>query len=694
MTAIATADITMEFSLLTFQITVLGLLLVACLSAIALRRLHFPYTIGLVIIGLAIGFTSENVPGIEVLTGLNLSHESILFLFLPPLIFESALTLNARLLLRNITPVLVLATVGLLIAASIVSVLMVWLTPLSWEESLLFGALISATDPVAVIALFKELGVPNQLVVLVEGESLFNDATAIVTFNLIMAAAAMQTDNIALEGLQLFVSSFFGGILVGAILAWLASYLIIAAKRNPFIQGTLSAILAFGTFIVAEHYLHFSGVIAVLSAGVVTSWIISLRLRPESRQFLHELWEYLSFLTNSLIFLLVGLASAEVLQAVEERSVLLLALGVAIAAVLLSRAAVIFTLIPLINRIHTAPPIPPREQTILVWGGLRGAVGLALALSLENEMNDGQLLIALTLGVALFTLLIPGTTMGTLLNKLGFNKSSVVDRLEGAEAMITANQRALKELSRLSLEGEQYQMEIDDVSHQVRQALDQAQTQLHTVWNDMETEPVKRKEAVWLQALAIEKQGYRHLHDSGILSAAAFMRVDLGVSARQSEIAAGYLPPSLLEGRVLTTRIETAAVRFARRLLIVQRWRDRANLRQFSAMYQCDLAIAQVTHQVIKRLQTLHHSCHTDDKDLFKGCIQYYHDGNQAAQKRILHSAKRYPAAAHKFERRIAQQVAASGRESAISMLLNDGVISKTVAQTVCKQFDIPTPQD
>ena len=164
------------------------------------------------IIGLVLGFGAEAIPGLEMLTDLNLSHEAILFLFLPPLIFESALNLNARLLLRNITPVLVLATVGLLMATAVVSALMAWLTPLSWHESLLFGALISATDPVAVIALFKELGVPNQLVVLVEGESLYNAATAIVTFNLVLAAAAKETENLAVAGLREFISSFLGWI--------------------------------------------------------------------------------------------------------------------------------------------------------------------------------------------------------------------------------------------------------------------------------------------------------------------------------------------------------------------------------------------------------------------------------------------------------------------------------------------------
>lgn len=676
----------MDSSLLTFQMTVLGLLLVACLSAIALHRLHFPYTIGLVIVGLVLGFTSESIPGVAALTSLNLSHEAILFLFLPPLIFESALTLNSRLLLRNITPVLLLATVGLLIATAIASLLMVWLTPLGWREALLFGALISATDPVAVIALFKSLGVPEQLVVLVEGESLFNDATAIVTFNLIVAAAAMETDNLPIAALTSFSSSLFGGIFVGAMLAWATSYLLIAARRSPFIQGTLSAILAFGTFIVAEHYLHISGVIAVMSAGMVTSWMVSVRLRPQSRQFLHELWEYLSFVTNSLIFLLVGLATAQVLKEVTEIKPLVEALGVAIAAIFLARAVVVFTLIPLINRIHTAPPIGLGEQAILVWGGLRGAVGLALALSLENEVDDGRFLVALTLGVALFTLLVPGTTMAALLRRLGFGKSSVIDRLETAEALLSADDKALDALRDLSLAGKQYQMEIDQVTAQIEQARSEAEAQLESIWDDMKTDSSQRQQALWRQALTIEKQAYRQMHDSGILSATAFTRVSLGISARQSEIAVGHLPPMALSARILTTQIETRVRRWAKRWLPKKSWRDRVGMEQFSTLYECDLAIAQVSHQVIKRLQALPEHCRTHRT--FHDCMDYYHSGHQNAQARIVRSSQQYPAAAHRFERHIAERVAYSGREEAIATLLENGVISATVAKSVCQRFE------
>ena len=674
----------MEFSLITFQATLLGLLSIACLSAIALRRIHFPYTVGLVIVGLLIGFLGDRVQGVEILTRLNLSHDTILFIFLPPLIFESALNLNARLLLRNITPVLVLATVGLLMAMGIVAALMVWLTPLSWQEALLFGALISATDPVAVIALFKELGVPNQLVVLVEGESLFNDATAIVTFNLILAAAAMTTNNVVLEGLGLFLMSFLGGIAVGAAFAGAMSYLLVIAHRNPFIQGTLSAILAFATFIVAEHSLHVSGVIAVMSAGMITSWIVSVELSPDSRQFLNELWEFLSFLTNSLIFLLVGIQSAQVLREVSGMSPLFSALAVAIIAVIVSRTAVVFLLIPIVNRIHTAPAISRSEQSVLVWGGLRGAVGLALALSLERDTVDGQLLVALTLGVALFTLLVPGTTIGALLSRLNLNKSSVTDRLETAEAIITADRKALKALANLRLEGEQYQTEIEHVSYQIQQSLSEAEEQLAAIWDNMKTNASQRKRAIWLQALTIEQQGYHHLHDHGILSAAAFTRVNLGISARKSEIVANRLPPSPLRTRLLTTRIELAGTRMLKRLL-PDRWRDRAEIRQFSALYQCDLAIAQITLIVIKRLQSLPQCCQREGT--FEQCLAYYQKGHDEAQHRIIRNAEKYPKAAHKFERHIAMQVAATEREEAVDALLSDGVISQGTANRVCQHF-------
>ena len=197
--------------LLTIQIDLLLLLLIASLAAVILTRLQFPYTVGLVLLGLLLGGLADWFPALDVLNSLNLSHDLILFVFVPPLIFESAINLDGRLLLRNLTPVLTLAGPGLLISTAIVGAIVTWGTPLTLGQALLFGSLISATDPVAVIALFKELGAPKQLSILVEGESLFNDATAIVAFNIILAlvlsGAPLGGDTLLQGGI-----SFFDGL--------------------------------------------------------------------------------------------------------------------------------------------------------------------------------------------------------------------------------------------------------------------------------------------------------------------------------------------------------------------------------------------------------------------------------------------------------------------------------------------------
>lgn len=678
----------MEFPLLTFEITILGLLLVACLAAIGLKRIHFPYTVGLVIVGFLIRLVGDRVPEETLLVNLELSHDAILFLFLPPLVFESALNLNARLLMRNIGPVLTLAIPGLLIATGVVGAMMASLTSLSWTESLLFGALISATDPVAVVALFKELGVAQQLVVLMEGESLLNDATAIVIFNLILAAVTAPVDgSLITQGGREFFVSFFGGILVGVIAAWLASYLLSLAQRRPLIQSTFSLILAYGVFILAEHFLHISGVIAVVSAGLVTSWLISLQLKPETRSFLKEFWEYISFLANSLIFLLVGIATAKVLGEVDGMGALGLGLGVAIAAVFLSRAIVIFGLLPLTNRFHAAPTVNRPEQAILFWGGLRGAVALALALSLNPAQVSRDFVIALTLGVALFTLLIPGTTIGWLVRRLGLDKPTILDQIEQAEALSAAHQRALKALDHFHPIAGRHEGEIHAERQQSQQALDRASQQLNDLWQSLEKDLPMLNQAMWLQALMIEQKGYRRLHDQGFISEAALLRLEVGVSIRQDAVLAGQLPPPALAPTTLMTRLEYSLIKGLRQLLPTTRWRRQQSLKFSNEEYECDLAIAQISESVLDRLRELIYG-EKKAARLMAACLDFYTQASQTAQARLTDCAQRHSAAVQQFERRIAARVASLGREEAIANLVEAGAISESVAQTVCDQID------
>lgn len=271
---------------LTTEIDILVLLLVACLAAIAFKSVNFPYTVGLVIVGLVLSSLAGNFEVLEIVNTFKLSEELILFIFVPPLIFESALNMDSRLLLRNLPPVLVLAVPGLLISTAIVGTALAWLTPLSLGQALLFGSLISATDPVAVIALFKELGAPKQLTVLVEGESLFNDATAIVTFNIILATvtAGQLGGNDIKQGIIAFLVSFVGGITVGAIFGYLMRWTMNLAQNNSLVLATITTITAYAAFLIAEEIFEVSPVMAVVSAGLVIGWYKSNRLDAEAEQ--------------------------------------------------------------------------------------------------------------------------------------------------------------------------------------------------------------------------------------------------------------------------------------------------------------------------------------------------------------------------------------------------------------------------
>ena len=236
-----------EEGVVTTVVGIIGLLLIAAATAIGLKRARLPYTVGLVLVGLVLGGVAHRTPLLEPFQQLTLSPELILFVFLPTLIFESAFNLDFRLLSRNLAPVLTLAAPGLLISTAIVGGMVSWLTPLDLGPALLFGALISATDPVAVIALFKEVGAPKRLAILVEGESLFNDATAIVLFGIIFGVLQGGTLDAATvgDGVLEFAFVFLGGLVVGAAIGYIMIRSIALAEDEPLVEVALSTVVAY-----------------------------------------------------------------------------------------------------------------------------------------------------------------------------------------------------------------------------------------------------------------------------------------------------------------------------------------------------------------------------------------------------------------------------------------------------------------
>ncbi|MEJ2238905.1 MAG: cation:proton antiporter [Gemmatimonadales bacterium] len=416
-----------------------GLLTLAIISAGAFRKVPIPYTVLLVIIGMLFAEGEHVWPALEPLREFRLSPDLVFFILLPALIFESGFNLPARQLLKDLAPVLVLAVPALVISTLVVGVGLSFLG-MQLIIAMLFGALISATDPVAVIALFKELGAPERLTVLVEGESLLNDATAIVVFGILLAIAVggeslnwSSAEGIVIEFLWVFV----GGALVGAVIGLIASELLYHLRVPVSAVLTMSLVVAYGSFILAEHILHVSGVMAGATSAIALSGFGMTRLRHEASDAAMEFWEVIALICNSLLFLLIGLS--------VDIGALVSALVPAIITLLLllaARAAAVYTLIPLTTRLFALPRVSMSERLIMWWGGLKGGLAIAIVLSIPEQLPGRDVLVNITLAVVLITLLVNAPTIRPLMSWLGLDRLTEEEKLELRHALVSAREEA------------------------------------------------------------------------------------------------------------------------------------------------------------------------------------------------------------------------------------------------------------
>ena len=391
-----------------FTLENLGLLLLlASLVAMISRRLKLPYSVGLVAAGAALALLPA-APAVP------LTRDLIFNIFLPPLIFEAALQLRWSRFRAELPVTLTLAFIGVPIAAATVALGMHYLLEWSWLGSALFGALIAATDPVSVIATFKEQKVQPRLAMVVESESLLNDGAAAVGFALLVAiAAGAATGPGAVATALLWTVA--GGLAAGALVAG-AVLLLAGRTEDHLVEMTLTTIAAYGSFMLAEQF-HASGVLAALAAGLMVGnigWMGSIS--DEGRPNLLSFWEFLAFVANSLIFILIGLN-----QMNQPIDVLGKEAAVAIAVVLLGRALAVYPLSAAFARSKLA--LSPAYQHVLFWGGLRGALALALALAVPVGIAERDSIIALAFAVVAFSVFAQGLTMPLLLRRLGLMRS-------------------------------------------------------------------------------------------------------------------------------------------------------------------------------------------------------------------------------------------------------------------------------
>ncbi len=484
-------------SLPQWLLLVSALLALAVLLAVLAGRVRLPVTVVLAVVGFLAAWIGGFV-GFETPLRGEEFEEVVVFLFLPVLIFEAALGLSTRAFLRNLGPILVLAIPALLISAALVGITLYFVLGTPLAAALLFGALISATDPVAVVAVFRELGVPKRLLTLVEGESLLNDGVAIVLFEILLVAA-LGGEISAAEGLIDFFGVFFGGAAIGAVVGLAAALVLPWLDRLG--AAALSVAVAYGGFVLADEVLGFSGVMATVASGLVLGGLAPSRASEPVREVWHQMWESLGYIANALLFLLIGLA-------IDPELIVgnLGAISLAIVVAVLARALAVVPLVSALERFARIPPVGMRNEAVLIWGGLRGGVALALALALPEELPQREGFIAMTGGVVLATLLLNATTIGALVRRLGLDEPSKAERFLAGGARLSGVEAARERLEELGIEDPVVVSELEAAERSAREEL-----------GCIELTDEEELEVVTRRGLFVERETYQHLSDAGLL---------------------------------------------------------------------------------------------------------------------------------------------------------------------------------
>ncbi|CAE7593740.1 apnhaP [Symbiodinium microadriaticum] len=657
-------------------------------------RLHIPYTVLLAIAGgivgtLAIALGEPSATGdphssagfftdtLSALTGMELTSEVILFVFLPALVFESALSIDVRRLMDDIGPILFLAALGLLISAFTVGFVLHWSSGMAIIACLLLGAIVSATDPVAVVAIFKEVGAPKRLAILVEGESLFNDATAIVVFTILLGMLTSGADFGLASGIMTFLKVFIGGVLVGYVMARLACFLIARLHRLPLVAITLTITLAYLAFLIAEHYLHVSGVMAVVTAGLVIGSVGRTIISPHDFHGLHHTWEQIGFWANSIIFVLVGLAVPHLLADADPG--LFLLIGLLIVTATLVRSAIVYGLVPALSRLGLGQTVSRSYQTIMVWGGLRGAVSLALALAIvENTAIDGetrQFIAVLVTGFVLFTLFVQATSIQAVMGWLGLNTLSPADQ---AIRDRTLTRTLIKVTD--GVEKAAAQKDIDaDLAAEITGPVDARR-------------PVIKGDAVsdqeWQQVglamlIAREREAYLNQFGKGFLSAAALRDLLIKCDDMADALKAGGI-----EGY---HDASTASLNYSRDMRIALWLQNKLRLTgplssalalRFEILTAAHGTIGDVLEEGLPPVQELVGSHNTDQ------IVEEIEERRQAVDKALAAIRLQYPDYAQAVAKRFLERVALRTEQSDYDNLLSQSLIGPQVHQDLSRDLE------
>ena len=613
------------------------LLLLAAISAIFLKRLKFPYTIGLVIIGIILAGIIDDFTAFEQFTDIQLSHDVIMYLILPTLIFDAAVNIDSRLLIKNLVPIVALAAPGLIISTLIIGIFMQQFTPLHLGVAMLFGALISATDPVAVIALFKDIGAPKRLTILVDGESLFNDATAIVAFNIILAlilsGTALSFDTATSAVLDFFYV-FIGGLIFGLLVGYIITLLIKMASDEPLIQIALSTVLAYASFIVADHYLGISGVMSTLGAGIIVSWYGASQFTEKSKEALKGFWEFATFVANSFIFLLLGVAEWEMLIKKGHTPNIIMYLIYTIVIVTIARFIVVFGITPLLKFLPKYEKISVANRTVIFWGGLRGAVPLALVLSLKSNFESHQLLVEFTLGIVLFTLLVQGTTTKMLMKLFKLNKISLFDRITAFQTKLDILNKTKNFLLKMKDDGYISGKIFNQMNEDNDKSSEMTLNEIKKHQNNPAFNQDTVRKIIWNQAFLIEFKTYQNLYESGLITESVFRELEFNIDLEREKIKKNTFPLLNIEGTPLETKLKIGFVDIFKFIVPASKYTKILKNRVLISRIETSLAMIAANDQINSNISNIP-NIYSKQLEVINECKHFYLMRSKQAVKQV-----------------------------------------------------------
>jgi len=665
-------------------LTIFLMLGISSLSLFLAKRLNFPHTVLLVLIGVGLGFLSMN-PSFSFINEFKLTPELLFYLLLPTLIFESAYHMDIRKLVADSSAVLSLAIGSFLVSAFLVAGILHFLLLLIGIDipfiiTLLFGALISATDPVAVLALFKEYGVPKRLSLIFEGESLFNDATAVAFFLIILGAIGHGGITIftSLTGLLTFLSMLVMGVLFGLFVGGIFAYLVGAVRESEVASITLTIVLAHITFILAEvisevelfgmFSLHISPIISTTVASLLMGNYGRPKMNPEAEAIVGTLWEQFAFLANSLIFILIGVL---IVEAPIFEPIMLVVVVISIITVAIARALSIYPVISIYNFIQKKERrIPSSWQHLLAWGSLRGALAVTMVLLIPDsltvpgwslDISPKDFLLSITVGCIAATLFIKATTIRKMVRHFKLDSLTAMEEIEYQEAQALIHHKINEHITlykeRGYIDTDIAEKLISEHASEFRKASKQVGVLSQEKRNDLAFRILR------IFAIGIEKRNLKELYHRNEVSEFVFRRIQGKLRLQLEAIEDGDLDPDVtihVDGRDIFERFFSSI-----KSLLGHREKNQS----YDDLYMYYRAQAIVSRKVLKELHLLNKACSTIFTSGAVGHVNNLYTSFKKNSLQKLHNlSKEDPIEAKK----LAEALAVRGVHSIEETVLND----------------------